>query len=54
MSHYEQFHSKRDWENPDVTSINRELGEIAARLVELGAEWHLAIEAVEAAGSLSA
>lgn len=38
----------------DVTAINREMGDIAARLVELGAEWHLAVEAVEAQGSLSA
>lgn len=35
----------------DVASINREMGEIASRLVELGAEWHLAAEAVEAAGA---
>ncbi len=32
----------------DVGAINRELGQIAARLVELSAEWHLAAEAVEA------
>ncbi len=32
----------------DVAEINRELGQIAARLVELSAEWHLAAEAVEA------
>jgi ATP-binding cassette subfamily F protein 3 len=33
----------------DVAEINRELGQIAARLVELSAEWHLAAEVVEAA-----
>ncbi|HPA17364.1 MAG TPA: ABC-F family ATP-binding cassette domain-containing protein [Verrucomicrobiae bacterium] len=34
----------------DVVGINRELGTITARLVELGAEWHLAAEAVENLG----
>lgn len=25
MNRFQKFHTKNDWENPDITSINREL-----------------------------